>query len=103
MLDLIFVAVFQAAAGTPQPAAEAAAATAVESESVRERRERHALRCRDRTVMGTRIQQRVCMSRAQEEDMQRTSRDIAEEMHRSGPLRGDFGPGQLQPCQGRNC
>ncbi|MGE0596940.1 MAG: hypothetical protein AB7P07_11260 [Hyphomonadaceae bacterium] len=99
MLDLLVVAILQAAAGPPSEQAEAPAAMAVappveeEADSVRERRERHALRCRDRQVMGSRIQQRVCMSRAEEEQQQRDSQDIAHRMHRSGPWDGTLPTG----------
>ena len=97
MIDLVFVALFQAAAGAPQasppqeapqPQQAAPAAAETEPDSVRERRERHAIRCRNRLVMGSRIQQRVCLSRAQEEEQQRITQEIAHEMHRSGPLDG---------------
>ncbi|MGE3928739.1 MAG: hypothetical protein AB7G05_01160, partial [Hyphomonadaceae bacterium] len=87
MIDLLFAVLFQAAAGPAEEAAQApqqqaaSVLTEEESESVRERRERHAIRCRDRQVMGSRIQQRVCMSRAEEEEQQRVTQEIAHEMH----------------------
>ncbi|MGE0596937.1 MAG: hypothetical protein AB7P07_11245 [Hyphomonadaceae bacterium] len=95
MLATLAFAIFQAAAGAPadQPPpaqqVQVAPAVAAESDSVQERRERHALRCRNRPVMGTRIQQRVCMSRADEEEQARISREAAESFQRGGPY--DYG------------
>jgi hypothetical protein len=83
MIDFLFIAVLQAAAGDPQVGERGSIAAQAEDttpESVRERRERHRLRCRDETVLGSRISQRVCMSRAQREEIERESRAIADKM-----------------------
>ena len=98
MFDLLFVALVQAAGGSATNVIQVAPPAHVranEPDSVRERRERHALRCRDRVVTGSRIGNRVCMSQAEEEQMQRDTQDIAHRMQRSGPWDGTLptGPG----------
>jgi hypothetical protein len=105
MIEFLFITMLQVAAGEPQASAPAPEAVVGEQdvpESVRERRARHQIRCRDQTVLGSRIGHRVCMSRADEEAMREETQRIADEMHRSGP----FGTGSVAGrCAeiGRNC
>ncbi len=87
MIDLLLIAMFQAATGEPQfaPADQVERAERV-PQSVVKRRERHALLCDERTVLGSRIGQRVCASRADLEEQRRETQAIAHRMHRStGP------------------
>ncbi len=102
MIEFLFVAMLQAAAGDPQHAVTAEAAASSVPDSVRARRERHRIRCRDQVVLGSRMGHRVCMSQADEDAMREESQRIAEEMHRPGPLGEGAASG---PCSqiGRNC
>ncbi|MGE0596942.1 MAG: hypothetical protein AB7P07_11270 [Hyphomonadaceae bacterium] len=105
MLDLAFALVFQAAAGgsSVNVIGVAPAQHEAQPSSVEERRARHALRCRTRTVTGSRMGSRVCMSAAEEEEQRRVTQEIADEMHRSGPFGDGGGIQQCSLSQGRNC
>ncbi|MGE0596941.1 MAG: hypothetical protein AB7P07_11265 [Hyphomonadaceae bacterium] len=99
MIELIFIGVFQAASGDPQAELSpfdvpvmAQPVAAADRLSAQERRQRHAIRCRDRIVVGSRIGHRVCYSRADEEQWQRDSQDIAHRMHRGAQQQGGIGP-----------
>ena len=100
MIDLLFVALFQAAAGEPQAEpAPAPAPQAVQppqaqpaqqaSDALRRRRERERITCRDQAVLGSRMSNRVCMSEIDREAIQQETQRIAEEMHHSGAVDGN--------------
>lgn len=97
MIEFLFVGLLQAAAGDPQvvtetPAApvEAPQATATQEvpDSVQRRRDRSRITCRDRAVIGSRMSNRVCMSQAEEEQMERDTQAEAHRMQRSGAWNG---------------
>lgn len=101
MIEMIFIGVFQAASGDPhaellsyeQPVMATPIAPA-DRLSAQQRRARHAIRCRDEALIGSRIGQRVCYSRADEEQWQRDSQAIADRIHRGGiTQQGTLGPG----------
>lgn len=98
MIDLLFVALFQAAAAdpapqaTPAPAANAQPVAAEEEavpESVQRRRDRSRITCRDQANIGSRMSNRVCMSDIDREAQRRETQRIADEMHHSGALDGN--------------
>lgn len=95
MIDLLFVTLFQAAAGAPQEPAPAATpqpevqVTQEEPESVRRRRERQRITCETQAVLGSRMGQRVCLSEADRAAIRAETQRIAEEMHHSGARDGN--------------
>lgn len=103
MMDLLFVALVQAAGGSPTNVIQVSPPAHVEPDSVTQRRSRHALRCRTRTVTGSRMGTRVCMTAAEEEEQRRVTQEIAHEMHRSGPFGDGGGIQQCSLSQGRAC
>ena len=105
MIELLFVAMLQSATGEPQTDANAVNAAVVAeppSNSVRERRTRNLVRCRDQVVLGSRMGRRVCMSQAEEDAMREETQRIAEEMHHSGPFGEGSTTGRCAEI-GRSC
>ena len=92
MIDLLFLAVFQVAAGDPAPApaeqtetvaAEATApATEVQEPTVHRR-------CWTEQVTGTRFGRRVCETRDQAVERERDTREMVQDMQQAstGPMR----------------
>ncbi len=98
MLDLLFVSLMQAALGEPQqPAAagsapaveatEAAAPTEAEIEAAAD--EARRVRCRTQAYAGSRLGQRQCSSRADDERNRREMRQQLDQLQRPAPLAGN--------------
>lgn len=103
MFELVFAMMLQTPGGVPEMIeapvpAEVAAAESL-PESVLRRRERHQLRCRDRALPGTRINNRVCMSTADLDRQREETRAIADSAHRSLLTSN---PG-VDMCRGASC
>lgn len=71
MIDLIFIALLQAAAGEPAPAPAEAAAAQTETPAVDPD---HVVRCRREAIVGTRLAQRICTTPAQDREMEEYAR-----------------------------
>lgn len=85
MIDLIFVALFQAAAGDPAPATETAPQQTseapppqVESPQTLQQTAQAdgAVRCRRERVSGSRVMQRVCTTEQQDAEMRSDARQM---------------------------
>lgn len=93
MIDLILIALFQAAAGDPAPApvAEPAPAqtetttTAPAQATESAERPQHRRRCRAQRVTGTRIAGRVCLSDYEQEMLEQEGRDTVNRLQRPPP------------------
>jgi hypothetical protein len=100
MIGVLFVALFQAAAGPPAPPPAAttappaaAEAPATETESAREARlrelrERQKLVCRYEVVLGSRVPTRRCTSKADDEAEGRDSRAWIDRVQSQMPTKG---------------
>lgn len=90
MMSLIFVALMQAAAGEPAPAPQETspapvtepAAPAAAPADTQERSDRHRRRCRVQTVTGSRLGARVCLSPAEEEELERAAEEMLNDIQR---------------------
>lgn len=71
MLDLIFVALLQAAAGDPVPPPEAPQQTAAATQTAEAD---EGIRCERQAIVGTRLSQRVCTTAAQRREMEEYAR-----------------------------
>ena len=81
MLELLFISVYQTAAGAPadppqQPQTEQSAEATESSEGLERIRERARRRCRVETVTGSRLGSRVCLSQAEGEALETEARDF---------------------------
>ena len=92
MLDLLFVALFQAAAGDPAPASEQdlpAATENVESTEAAPANEEQEpevhRRCWTEQVTGTRFGRRVCETRDQRVERERETREMMHNMQMTSP------------------
>ena len=93
MIDLILIALFQAAAGDPAPAAQSPASPeASEAQSTdgaqgqqAEATEERQI-CRREVIIGTRMTQRVCRTVSQEREATREARDFTQRMQSQNPL-----------------
>jgi hypothetical protein len=72
MVDLIFVALLQAVSG--DPAAPAENATQVAEAPAATQTEDEGIRCERRTIVGTRLSERVCTTAAQRREMEEYAR-----------------------------
>jgi len=89
MIDLIFVALLQAAAGQAEPAntpSEPAAQSAGQSTTQAQAPQQPHERCRRELITGTRLTQRVCTTVGQDEHMADESRDILQRAQSTMPL-----------------
>ena len=87
MIDLIFVALMQAAAGDPTTPPATAAQTAPAQQTTQQtgaQADRHALRCHREPIIGTRISRRVCLSDAERQQIENDSREQLQQMQRTG-------------------
>jgi hypothetical protein len=98
MIDLILIALFQAAAGDPAPAEQApatpqateGAAQAAEGAQGQEQaptQERR--RCRRELIVGTRMTQRVCTTASEDRQAEREARDFVQGAQGQTPLQGN--------------
>ncbi len=95
MIEIIFVSLFQVAAGEPADPATNAEATPAQGEVSAEeahRRERRMRRCRRETVVGSRLPARVCNSDADMEMLEREARDFFHDIQQGGLEESDLGP-----------
>lgn len=96
MLDILLVALMQAALGEPQqPAAAAGAPPAAESpapeaqEAAEAESNANRLRCRTQAYAGSRLGARQCSTRADDERRRRDTRQQLENLQRPAPLAGN--------------
>jgi hypothetical protein len=84
MIELLFVAMYQAAAGEPVEAVQQQPATQeqIASEEQSARRERNRRRCRVDQVTGSRLGARVCNSDAEREALSQEGRDLLQDAMR---------------------
>jgi hypothetical protein len=86
MIDLLFVVLFQAAAGAPQAPNDAAATgtpptqqnapASEQGAQPSQAQEKHQVRCRRQRVTGSRLGRVVCMTDEQREEISDESRDL---------------------------
>lgn len=97
MLDLLFVGLMQAAMGDPQqpaaagspPAAESPApAPATTEQPQEEQSQERQVRCRTQAYAGSRLGQRRCSSRSDDDRNARDARQQLEQFQRPSPLSG---------------
>jgi len=92
MIDLIFVALLQAAAGDPaQPSQEQTSAPAATSQAAAEQTppsDDGEVRCRREAITGTRLTQRVCRTAAEQQRIEDESRDMLQRQQQMMPARG---------------
>jgi hypothetical protein len=90
MIDLIFVALFQAAAGPAEPAntqpEPAATQSAGQSTAQAQTEQQPHERCRREIITGTRLTQRVCTTANQDQELADDSRDMLQRAQSGMPL-----------------
>jgi hypothetical protein len=96
MIDLLFIALFQAAAGPPEPAAtepapaEQTAAEPAQEEAASNGQTDQRRRCRAREVTGTRLSSvMTCRSGPRSGQQDLDTRDTLHDMQRPAPLQGN--------------
>jgi hypothetical protein len=96
MIEAIFVALFQAAAGAPEtPPAEPVEATAAQEQTVAQAEPQPAaapqeqLICHREPVLGSRIKRRVCLTAAEQQVLTDESRDQIHRMQSQIPQQGN--------------
>jgi hypothetical protein len=112
MLELIFIALYQAAAGAPaetadqstptQPVTTIASSAQTELERSRQRvRDQHTRRCRFETTTGSRLGARVCMTQAEREQLEEAGRNLLTDSMRMWD--NQSGPGGTLVCDRPGC
>lgn len=97
MIDLILVALFQAAAGDPAPAHTPATPQANEStdqaaespQGQNQAATEEPRRCRREVVVGTRMTRRVCTTASEDREAAREARDFVQGAQGQTPLQGN--------------
>jgi hypothetical protein len=98
MIDLILIALFQAAAGDPAPAqnpaatpqaTEDAAQTAEGAQGQEQTQTEERRRCRRELVVGTRMTHRVCTTASEDRAAAREARDFVQDAQSQTPLQGN--------------
>jgi hypothetical protein len=93
MIDLVLIALLQAAVGEPAPAAEAPAQAAeqqaeqVEAENEASQAERR--RCRREVIVGTRLTRRVCTTASEDRQIENDAREFTSRTQSQMPLQGN--------------
>lgn len=103
MLELLFIAAYQATAGdpaapTPQPPATQEQQTAEQQSAADERRQR---RCRIQAVTGSRLGSRVCHSQSEYESLTDEARDMLRDSMRMWDNQSS--PGGTVVCDRPGC
>jgi hypothetical protein len=94
VIDLLLVALFQAAAGDPAPAETTAQAPAAEqpaprAEATTPENPQQQRRCRNERVVGSRMPVRVCMTPQEEMAAEEDAREMVRRGQGTYPMAGD--------------
>jgi hypothetical protein len=97
VIDLILIALFQAAAGDPAPAqtpatpqaSEDAAQAAEGAQGQDQAQAEEPRRCRREVVVGTRLTRRVCTTASEDREAAREARDFVQGAQGQTPLQGN--------------
>jgi hypothetical protein len=96
MIDLVLIALLQAAAGNPAPppaeppAVHAPEQTSPEVEATQsDLQQPERRRCRREQIVGTRMTQRICTSESEDRAAEREARDFTNRAQSQTPLQGN--------------